>query len=104
MVELNSKEDIMDKRYDRRTLYLPIPHPRLIMTGYSKKIVLKNVIIKPISKFPYKKASLLKLRYQNYQEIWLGNHNFQAITAYNHSTNYAMAIHRFAQSLRESPF
>ena len=34
----------MNERYDRRTLYLPIPHPRLIMTGYSKKIVLNEVI------------------------------------------------------------
>ncbi len=74
-----------------------------LKTGYHKIYKLKYLKkrgIYPITKFPYKSASLLKLRYQNYQEIWLGNHNFQAITAYNHSTNYAMAIHKFATLLK----
>ena len=74
-----------------------------LRTGYHriyKLNYLKQRGINPIQNFPYKKASLLKLRHQGYQEIWLGNHNFQAITSYNHSTNYGMAIHRFATSLR----
>jgi len=74
-----------------------------LKTGYNKIYKLKYLKkrgINPLTKFPYKKASLLKLRYKDYQEIWLGNHNFQALTSYNHSTNYAMAIHNFAKMLK----
>ncbi len=77
-----------------------------LKTGYHRIYKLKTLKEKgiyPISNFPYKKASLLKLRYKTYQEIWLGNHNFQAITSYNHSTNYAMAIHKFATMLTSHP-
>jgi membrane-bound lytic murein transglycosylase B len=44
--------------------------------------------------------SLLRLRAKRGDEYWLGHPNFYAITRYNHSTHYAMAVHELAQALR----
>ncbi len=60
---------------------------------------LKKLGIKATKFFPYKKAYLLKLRYKNYQEIWLGGKNFGVITKYNHSTNYGMGIYFLANMI-----
>ncbi len=60
---------------------------------------LEKIGIKPLSRFPYKWAYLLKLRYKDHQEIWLGGKNFGVITSYNHSTNYGMAIFFLANKI-----
>ncbi|MGZ4999493.1 MAG: lytic murein transglycosylase B [Methylomonas sp.] len=43
---------------------------------------------------------LLLLRHQNNDEYLLGHPNFYAITRYNHSTHYAMAVHELAQAIK----
>ena len=43
---------------------------------------------------------LLLLRHQSHDEYLLGHPNFYAITRYNHSTHYAMAVHELAQAIR----
>jgi len=43
---------------------------------------------------------LLLLRHQNRDEYRLGYPNFYVITRYNHSTNYAMAVHELAQAIK----
>lgn len=42
---------------------------------------------------------LIKLKRSNRDELWLGTTNFYAITRYNHSDYYAMAVHHLAQKL-----
>ena len=44
---------------------------------------------------------LLRLSTYSGDEYWLGYHNFYVITRYNHSTNYAMAVHQLAQAVRQ---
>lgn len=47
------------------------------------------------------RLSLLRLDIGSGYEYWIGFDNFYAITRYNHSTFYAMAVHQLAQALRE---
>ena len=73
-----------------------------LVTGYDKIYTietLKESGIVPVQFFPQTKASLLQIRDTNHDELWLGAHNFRVLTAYNNSTNYAMAIHQIAQRL-----
>ncbi len=42
---------------------------------------------------------LIKLDRGSYDELWFGTTNFYAITRYNHSDYYAMAVHQLAQKL-----
>ncbi|QJD29909.1 lytic murein transglycosylase B [Methylococcus geothermalis] len=45
-------------------------------------------------------VSLLRLRAEGGDEYWLGLPNFYAITRYNNSTYYAMAVHELAQAIK----
>jgi membrane-bound lytic murein transglycosylase B len=56
--------------------------------------------IRPQSLYPYRTASLIRLRNKTHDELWLGAPNFRVLTAYNASSNYGMAIHLIAQSLQ----
>jgi len=42
---------------------------------------------------------IIKLERSRYDELWLGTRNFYAITRYNHSNYYAMAVYQLAQKL-----
>jgi membrane-bound lytic murein transglycosylase B len=44
---------------------------------------------------------LLRLSTYAGDEYWIGYHNFYVITRYNHSTNYAMAVHQLAQAVKQ---
>ncbi|EIC21314.1 lytic murein transglycosylase B [Thiorhodovibrio frisius] len=46
------------------------------------------------------RLSLLQLDVGSGYEYWVGFDNFYAITRYNHSTYYAMAVHQLAQALK----
>ena len=74
-----------------------------LKSGYKHRYtltVLKKYGITPKSRFNETKASLIKLHGTNYDELWLGAKNFRVLTRYNASSNYGMAIHKIAQSLR----
>ena len=45
-------------------------------------------------------VSLIRLDARGGYQYWLGLSNFYVITRYNHSSNYAMAVHQLAQSVR----
>jgi len=47
-----------------------------------------------------KPLRLLLLRYTNHDQYLIGYPNFYAITRYNHSTYYAMAVHELAQAIK----
>ena len=73
-----------------------------LTTGFDKIYTidkLKANGVSPILFFPESSASLLQIRDTNHDELWLGAQNFRVLTAYNNSTNYAMAIHQIAQRL-----
>jgi len=73
-------------------------------TGYKHKhhrSALKGIA--PIRHFNYKdKVHLIKLKRLSYDELWYGTRNFYAITRYNHSNYYAMAVHQLAQKIKKS--
>ena len=47
------------------------------------------------------KAALIELEQTNGKEYWLGLDNFYAITRYNHSSLYAMAVYQLAESVKD---
>jgi len=78
---------------------------RKLKTGYKTKYSLNKLQrkykIKPRKRFtPYSPVSLIKLERGNYDELWLGSHNFRVITTYNHSSHYAMAVHQLAKTVK----
>ncbi|MCF6206167.1 MAG: lytic murein transglycosylase [Sulfurovum sp.] len=62
--------------------------------------LLKKHGIRPKTLYPYNTAALIRLRNSTHDELWLGAPNFKVLTAYNASSNYGMAIHKIAQSLK----
>ncbi len=47
------------------------------------------------------KASLVSLKTTNGNEYWLGSKNFYAITRYNHSPLYAMAVFQLSEAIKQ---
>jgi membrane-bound lytic murein transglycosylase B len=46
-------------------------------------------------------GSLIELTNRDDTEVWVGLQNFYAITRYNHSNLYAMAVFQLAQEIRK---
>ena len=71
-------------------------------TKYSQYKLRKKYKIKPRQKLYYKgTVSLIKLHRGNYDELWLGTHNFRVITTYNHSTFYGMVVHQLGEEVKK---
>ncbi|MBI0508539.1 murein transglycosylase B, partial [Dickeya dianthicola] len=47
-------------------------------------------------------ASLLRLDMGSYYQFWYGLPNFYAITRYNHSVHYAMAVWQLGEEVRKA--
>ncbi|MFT7824315.1 MAG: lytic murein transglycosylase [Sulfurimonas sp.] len=78
---------------------------RGIRTGYKTSYLLsklKKYGITPESSYLYRKAKLIRLQDKEYDELWLGAPNFTVLVRYNPSSNYAMAIHKIAEHVKES--
>lgn len=76
---------------------------RGLKTGYKRTYTLSKLRrhgVTPKQRFNESKASLLKLRNNTHDELWLGAKNFNVLTRYNASTNYGMAIHKIAQAVK----
>lgn len=52
----------------------------------------------------YKEASLLRLDMGSGYQYWYGLPNFYAITRYNHSTHYAMAVWQLGEAVRKARY
>ncbi|MGM3186947.1 lytic murein transglycosylase B [Musicola paradisiaca] len=50
----------------------------------------------------YQEASLLRLDMGSYYQFWYGLPNFYAITRYNHSVHYAMAVWQLGEEVRKA--
>lgn len=79
-------------------------YPRLVKMGLKPKITLGEA-----HKYGVKgdhelsadeKAALIELEQLDGNEYWLGLKNFYAITRYNHSALYAMAVYQLSQAIR----
>lgn len=65
--------------------------------------VLKKYGIKPKTALtPNQKVMLIRLKRKKGVEYWLGLKNFRAITRYNHSKLYAMAVFQLAEQIQKS--
>jgi len=65
-----------------------------------KRKYLPNIY--PIEPFDYdKEVHLIKLERAKYDELWYGTKNFYALTRYNHSSYYAMAVHLLAEKIKD---
>ena len=74
-----------------------------LRSGYKRVYplsTLKKYGVTPISKFYESKASLLKLRNNTHDELWLGAKNFKILMRYNPNSNYGMAIHKIAEYVK----
>ncbi len=73
-------------------------------TGYTHTYYRKDLEgIEPRDEFNYQgKVSLIKLERHGWDELWYGGKNFYVITRYNHSSYYAMAVHKLAQSIKKA--
>ena len=78
---------------------------------YVKKGMKPKVKLADISKYGVKantkinldksaKASLIQLEQKENMEYWLGLNNFYAITRYNHSNLYAMAVYQLSEEIK----
>lgn len=57
--------------------------------------------ITPLQSISPNKACLVQLQVENGNEYWLGLQNFYAISRYNNSTHYVMAVNLLAQRIQE---
>ena len=76
-----------------------------IKTGFKTSYTLSKLRsygITPQSTYHFSKAKLIKLYDKEYDELWLGAPNFRVLIRYNPSSNYAMAIHKIAEHVKES--
>ncbi|MFC1748153.1 lytic murein transglycosylase B [Pseudomonadota bacterium] len=69
--------------------------PKLTIEQWQKKGVVAEV---PVNQDL--KMALVSLKTQNGNQYWLGSKNFYAITRYNHSPLYAMAVYQLSQSIK----
>ncbi len=75
-----------------------------LRTGYSRFYYLNK--LRKYGIYPKKpvrnskKAALIKLENEKFDELWLGFKNFYVITRYNHSAYYAMAVYLLAQKIK----
>ena len=70
-------------------------------TGYRykyKRTQLRELRNKRVTKYRGD-VYIIKLQRSKHDELWLGTKNFYAITRYNHSDYYAMAVYQLAQKL-----
>ena len=78
---------------------------RMLDTGFDTSYslsVLASHDIRPASQAAQRDdLRLLRLSTYSGDEYWLGYQNFYVITRYNHSTNYAMAVHQLAQAVKQ---
>lgn len=47
-------------------------------------------------------AALIRVEGEETEELWVTHQNFYAITRYNHSALYALAVHQLAERIREA--
>ena len=90
------KTTVKGKKYEQ-----VLPKPRHYQPTYTQT-QLANYNIRPIKQIPNtEKAVILALDGKHNKEYWLGFQNFYAITRYNPSENYAMAVFLLGDKLNK---
>lgn len=79
-------------------------YPKFVKKGMKPKVKLKDIAkynVVAEKEFPGNlKASLIELEQEEGMDYWLGLGNFYAITRYNHSNLYAMAVFQLAEEIK----
>ncbi len=80
-------------------------YKRFLKKGIKPKVKLNEIgkynVSTDLDESSMLKAALIELEQKNGKEYWLGLRNFYAITRYNHSKLYAMAVYQLAESVKE---
>lgn len=78
---------------------------KFLSKGMKPKVKLSNLkqydITTDLVFSPDAKVSLIELEQKDTKEYWLGLTNFYAITRYNHSNLYAMAVHQLSEAIKD---
>jgi len=72
-----------------------------VNTKTLKKLGFGSAGLKPGMQ-PKDRASVMVFPLNGDEQLWVGYQNFYAITRYNHSRFYAMAVFQLAQAINES--
>ncbi len=77
-------------------------HQALIDKGLKPSVAIDNLSdfgVEPSGAIDGSRAALVHMDGANGSEFWLGLDNFYAITRYNHSALYALAVHQLSQEI-----
>ncbi|GAA0417381.1 lytic murein transglycosylase B [Cocleimonas flava] len=80
-------------------LYAKIVNTKAIKPAHTMQILQQHGV-EPLGNFSSEKVSLLQLQGLQGYEYWITGDNFYAITRYNHSPKYAMAIFQLAWEIK----
>jgi len=79
-------------------------YSKFVKKGMKPKVKISDIAkynVTAEDKFPANsKASLIELEQEDGMEYWLGMSNFYAITRYNHSNLYAMAVFQLSEEIK----
>lgn len=82
-----------------------VKYQQFLRKGMKPKIKLSNLaqygVTTDLVFSPDAKVSLVELEQVDSKEYWLGLANFYAITRYNHSNLYAMAVHQLSVAIKD---
>lgn len=95
-IERSKIDDVLMKKRGSR--------PHVPFSALKKRGVLANNATVNSQIPENEKVALIELETEHGFEYWLGRQNFYAITRYNHSTLYAMAVHRLAEAIHARYF
>ncbi|MBN2824597.1 MAG: lytic murein transglycosylase, partial [Campylobacterales bacterium] len=75
---------------------------RVVESGFDKKYSLRELQRLGLSfgSFDQNRATLAVLLSNKQDEVWLGSKNFDILTHYNNSVNYAMALYKISTSFK----
>ncbi len=83
-----------------------LQYKAFVKKGMKPKVELKNIADYQVTAenayAGHLKASLIELEQPDKNEYWLGLGNFYAITRYNHSNLYAMAVFQLSEEIKKS--
>jgi membrane-bound lytic murein transglycosylase B len=77
---------------------------KVLKKGLKPRLTLREAnshgVVSHVDFEPHQKVSLIELETTDGMEYWVGLKNFYAITRYNHSALYAMAVYQLAEEIR----
>ncbi len=90
----NSRDIVISSRYNKK-------EPLLLESGFDKYYSINTLKDNGLifANFKQENATLIELNGNIGRELWLGDKNFDILTSYNNSINYAMALYRISKMI-----